>query len=519
MLLSALKREGKSLRNRFQTIHAVLHATGMILIVLGVLLLIPLLFVFFDGEIIANKRTMNAFIAPAAISFLLGFTFKKVFREGTPYTLRAMLICSVGWVVCSAIGALPFVIGIGSSCLDAYFETMSGFTTTGITMFSGLDSMPKSILFWRSLTQWLGGLGILTFFLAVGYRGRGAHRLFGAESHKVDVNRPVPGLDHTLMILWRIYTGFTLAIFISLLSAGMPVFDSLCHSLTTLSTGGFSPHDASIEFYRLNGHAHHVLIEYIILAGMLMGGINFLIHYRIMTGKVKALFDNSEMRYWWGIILVCTAVILLERYIKTAPEACVSPLTLEFWKKLEENFRIVIFQVVSLLTTSGFGTRGITTSFFGHTARQIFLVLMFFGGCVGSTSGGFKVLRGVILFKLIRREMFRLKSPPRAVSLVLIDGKPLSGDEIKRTAALFSAWILLLVFGGLVTAFLSDHDGYSSFSGMFSALGNIGPCYISAADMVRLNPLIKLVYIFGMLAGRLEILPALVLLNPRLWKY
>ncbi|MHC4526406.1 MAG: potassium transporter TrkG, partial [Planctomycetota bacterium] len=191
-------------------------------------------------------------------------------------------------------GAIPFVIALPVSYLDAYFEAMSGFTTTGITVFAGLDAMPQSILFWRSFTQWLGGVGILSFFLLITYGTSGAHQIFGAESHKISSGRPTPGLFGTLKILWSIYALFTVLAASAYALEKMPVFDAICHSLTTLSTGGFSPHDASIEYYRINGHANYRLIEYTAAFFMMLGGINFLVHYRLLTGNVKALWDNLE---------------------------------------------------------------------------------------------------------------------------------------------------------------------------------------------------------------------------------
>ncbi len=396
---------------------------------------------------------------------------------------------------------------------------MSGFTTTGITMLSGLDHMPKSILFWHSLTQWLGGLGILGLFLAVAYKGGGSHRLFGAESHKIEVDRPAPGLTNTIKILWSIYAAFTVLVFLGLLLAGMSAFDSLCHTFTALSTGGFSPHDASIEFYRLNGYTHFRLMEYILIAGMILGGMNFLVHYRFLTGRIRALVEGIEMKYLWGIIGAFTAIILAEHYINYGGERAGGPLTPEFWRIFEENVRTVLFQVTSILTTTGFGTRDIGSPFFGQAARQLFLAAMLIGGCVGSTGGGIKILRVVILTGLIRRELFRLRSPRSALSTIFVDGKPVSIDEIQRVSALFFTWVFLLLAGGAVTALLSHHDGLASFSGMFSALGNIGPCFIPVREMALLHPVIKVVYIFGMLAGRLEILPVLILLNPRVWQH
>ncbi|MCK4235647.1 MAG: TrkH family potassium uptake protein, partial [Candidatus Krumholzibacteria bacterium] len=275
------------MRNRFQTLHVVLNILGALFIFLAGFLVIPLAVVLFSGEIDLGSKTCLAFILPSALSFLLGILFRALFRGGNPSSLQALLVCSLGWLGFSAIGALPFVIAVDSSYMNGFFEAMSGFTTTGITMFTGLDQMPRSILFWRSLTEWVGGLGILTFFLAVTCQRSGAHRLFSAESYKIGIERPVPGLAHTLKVLWGIYAVFTLLITIGLAAAGMSFFDSICHGLTTFSTGGFSTHDASVGFYRLSGHPNVIWIEYILIEGMILGGTNFLIHYRSMKRDLK----------------------------------------------------------------------------------------------------------------------------------------------------------------------------------------------------------------------------------------
>jgi trk system potassium uptake protein TrkH len=506
------------MRNQFRTVHIVFHSLASLFILFSGILLVPLIVVIISEETAQNFTTVMAFVFPSVLSLGVGLLLRWIFRGGNPNNLQAMLICGLGWLGFSAIGAIPFVIGINASYLDGVFETMSGFTTTGITMFTGLDSMPRSILFWRGFTQWVGGLGILTFFLAiVNWRGS-SHRLFGAESHKIDVDRPIPGMAHTVKLLWGLYIMFTLVIILALVFAKMSVFDSICHTFTALSTGGFSPYDASIEYYRLSGHPYFIWIEYILIIGMTLGGMNFLIHYRVFTGDWKALFDNTEMKYWWGIIGLFVTIILGERVLKLDGLAGMSFFTLEWWQQLEENLRLVLFQVISILTTTGFGTRDIGSAFFGHVAKQLFLIMMVIGGCVGSTGGGIKILRVSILMKLIRREIFRLRTPLRSISTIIIDGKPLSTNEVYRVGGLFFTWMVLLVFGGCVTAFLSELDGYQSFSGMFSALGNIGPCYIPVQENGHLHPVIKTVYILGMLVGRLEILPVLLLFSPKAWR-
>jgi len=507
------------MRHQFQTVRIILNFSGSLFIALGCVLLLPMLLALVDGEIWQGYRTFLAFLLPAALSFLVGLACRVSCRDAAaPNNLQAILIVTIGWIAVSAIGALPFVIGINSSYLDGYFEAMSGFTTTGITMFTGLDEMPRSIIFWRAVTQWLGGLGILTFFLAVTYQGGSTHRLFGAESHKIEVGRPVPSLARTVKILLSIYAGFTVVIALSLLLVGMSPFDSIAHSFTTISTGGFSPYDASIEYYRLADHPNYIWIEYIVILGMLAGGTSFLIHFRLLNGSWRALYDNVEVRYWWGLIALFVILILGERLIRLETFVNFNPLDLSLWQVVEEDFRIVLFQVIAIITTTGFGTRDIAGPFFGTEARELFLIMMVIGGCVGSTGGGFKVLRIAMLVKLIQREIYRLRSPIQAISTIVIDGEPVQLDEIQRVSGIFFAWIVLLIIGGGITALFSQFDGYQALSGMFSALGNIGPAYISVQEMGQLNPIIKITYIMGMLAGRLEILPILVLFSPRAWQ-
>ena len=496
----------------------ILHFFGPMLIAFGCCLLVPLLAGHFYGEFQQGYRTCLAFLAPAGLCLVLGVIFKKLPGARDPNVIQATLICSLGWLVFSAIGAIPFVIGIHSSYLDGFFEAMSGFTTTGMTMYTGLDHMPKSILFWRALTQWVGGLGILTMFLAVSTRVEGTHQLFGAEGHKIEVDRPVPGLTNTIRIFLGIYALFTGVIILGLYVLGMPFFDSVCHSFAALATGGFSPYDASIEYYRNSRHPNYIWLEYVLIAGMLMGGINFLVHFRVLTRHPKALIDNSEMRYWWGLIGIFTALIMIERFMRIAPFPIADLSSVGFLQRFEDDFRTALFQVVSIITTTGFGTRDIATSYFGEGARQLFLVMMVIGGCVGSTGGGIKVLRVVILNKLFQREVYRLRVPANAITTVIVDGKAIDLNEIQRAASLFFAWVMLLVFGGMVTEFLSEHSGYAAYSGMFSALGNVGPCYIPLEDLGRLHPIIKLVYILGMLAGRLEILPLVLLFSRKAWR-
>ena len=506
------------MRSRYLRIHSICYYTGSLLQILALVILTPLVVVaiYWGKDYGDGTQTILAFVLPAVLSWVAG-ALLRLWRAPTELDgTGSMLMCAVGWLCASAFGALPFVIGIQASYLDGYFEAMSGFTTTGITVFQGLDEMPRSILFWRSLTQWLGGLGIISFFLALIFRGKGSHKLLGAESHKISARRPAPGLLNTLKILWGVYGLFTVGSITLLALEGMPVFDAVNHTLTALSTGGFSPYDNSIGQYAFEDHANHRLIEYTLTFIMLLGGINFLVHYRVLTCDVKALWDSLEIRWWWGLLAAFVGIILLDHLSATGFLHQPQQDGQVAWHALEEGFRHTIFQVVSILTTTGFGTRDIGS--FPVVSRQLFLVMMVIGGCVGSTGGGCKVMRIAVLTRLMRREVFRIRVPRRASSKLVIDGQLIPPNEINRVAVIFFSWILLLVLGGGITAALSGQGPWQSFSGMFSALGNIGPCYISVPDMVQIHWGVKLTYIVGMLAGRLEILPVLLLLAPKAWR-
>jgi trk system potassium uptake protein TrkH len=508
------------MRNGFRRINCIFYFVGGLLEILSLILLFPLIVVIsYWGQRGDGWISVFAFGATSVISLSVGLLFRILLKPDSLDTASSMLICAVGWLLISAVGALPFVITIGANGLDAYFEAMSGFTTTGITVFTGLDTMPKSLLFWRALTQWLGGIGILSFFLMVTFRAGGAHHMFGAESHKISSVRPAPGLYNTLRIIWAIYAALTGLAAAALALEKMPAFDSVCHALTALSTGGFSPHDSSIAFYRTTGHPNYRLIEYTLTFFMMLGGISFLVHYRILTRDFKALWDNVEIRYWWRFVVGFTVIVFIERLYKTGAfnavlgrGAAIRP------DEIESSFRYSVFQVMSILTTTGFGTKDIGSEFFGALSKQLFLAMMVIGGCAGSTSGGLKVLRVAILNRLMFRETFKLRTSARASADLIIDKRIVPEDEVRRVASIFFTWMVLILLGGGITALLSDLGPWESFSGMFSAMGNIGPCYISVEQMSHIHPVVKLTYIFGMLAGRLEILPVLLLFSRKAWK-
>ncbi len=491
----------------------ILSYLGSLLIVMGILMFMPLIPLAIYDEWGRHAISYWTFILPGLISFALGVAFQKGIPLKTPSVSDAMVITALGWILIGILGAIPFMMGIHKSFIDAFFESVSGFTTTGITVFEGLDSMPRSILFWRSFTQWVGGLGILTFFLMVSFRGGSAAAcLFGAEGHKIGTSRPVPGIFHTVKVLWLIYLVFTLGSLMIFYLGGMNLFDSLNHSLTCISTGGFSTHDESIGFYAAHHYAHAHFLEYTVIFFMLAGGTNFLVHYKVATGKVWVLIRDFEMRWYWFLICLATFLVVLDHFVHF-------PLgSSHLLERLRTVFRASLFQIASIITSTGFATKDINAAFFPALSKQIFLMLMIVGGCVGSTAGGIKVLRFGILIKMFQNQIYRIVAPRKAVSPIVIQGQVIPGEEIERVAALFSTWLVLIGVGAAITAFFSDLDAWQSFSGMASAMGNMGPFYFSVHKMASLSWVIKATYIFGMLAGRLEILPVAIIFSRATWR-
>jgi trk system potassium uptake protein TrkH len=453
---------------------------------------------------------IRAFLIPSLLSLVIGLLLRRLVKPGPVYYLQSLLVCGMAWIVLSVFACIPFWLGARMSFLDAYFETVSGFTTTGITLFTNIEAVQKGILFWRGLIQWLGGLGILTLFLAITFRSDNTYfRLFSAESHKIESSRPSPSIFRTVVILWAIYGLFTLCEVLALRTLGVGLFDATCHSFTTLSTGGFSTYDASIDHFRIAGYGNYKAIEYTITFFMFLGGVSFLLHYKMVTGQFRIVRRNLELRWFIMIIFLSTLAILLDH------NRHFSGFSLD---SLEEDFRHTIFTVVSLITTTGYGTTDINKPFFPALSKQIFLMLMFIGGCVGSTGGGIKVLRIAVLLKAFAGQIRKGRLPRKAISELVIENTIISAPEFKRITGLFGGWLFLIVVGGFVTAFFTELGSLESISGMFSAVGNIGPCYITVQEMSELPAIVKLTYMFGMLAGRLEILPVLLVFNYKAWK-
>lgn len=517
------------MRNRFSQLRPVLGYVGTVLMVFSAIIVLPILVLVFNYATDQGQVPPNAFIIPAALSFAVGFLLHRFGKGRALNASQSMLVMVIGWIAVPAIGAMPYwLMHVGKdvaaarqlvrmadplhiSYLDAYFESMSGFTTTGMTLFAGLDHYPRSILFWRSLTEWVGGLGILSFFILVLFSAGEAHTLYGAESTKIFSRRPVPGVLNTVKVLWMIYAAFTAAGFIAFWAEGVGAFDAASLALTTVSTGGFANYDANAGYYA--GHAalypHYRVVEYTIIIGMLAGSVSFLVHYRLFRGNVSALWNTSEMRMWWYVLAASTVLVAYDvtsqGHLKSAAD-------------VEEKFRAALFQATSMFTTSGFNTKDISNQgVFASLSRQVFLILMVIGAAGGSTASGVKLFRVVLLGKAASRELHAIVSPHRAVKPFVLDGEIIEADEVIRTAGIVFAWLAVVAAGGIVTAIFSEQGALESLSAMASATFNVGPCFIGNAALLHLHPVLKVTYVIGMLAGRLEILPVLLLFNRRAW--
>lgn len=489
-----------------ENLSTILNMLGSLTLVMAGLLLLPIIFALAIGEF----SVIDSFLLSAFAAFITGIILRLSFKHYRVHFKESMLICGLAWIILCVFAAMPFFLETGKSFLDSYFETVSGFTTTGITIYTNIESLDKTIILWRSFTQWLGGLGIITFFLAISVSSStGFSHLLSAESHKIDSARLTPNVKKTAIILWSVYTGLSVLQVFVLRVLGLSFYDAVNHTMTALSTGGFSPYDSSINHYRLAGYENYKAIEYALTFFMFLGGMNFVLHYKFITGKFKEYFGNRELIVFFSMVAVVTIFIIGNISVHSYPAGELD---------LEESFRKTIFTVVSIITTTGFGTEDINSIYFPAFAKQVFLLLMVVGGCIGSTAGGIKVQRIIILWRLFFRQIKKLRLPRNAISYVRYQGELVTLTELQRIAGLFAGWLIFLAFGGFITSYFTDLDAWQSFSGMFSAMGNIGPCYFDVQTMSELPAIVKITYIIGMLAGRLEILPILLIFSRKAWK-
>jgi len=482
----------------------VLHYLGVVMVAFSVLQAAPLIVSAIYGETV--RFPTRIYVVPAVVALTVGATCVAVFRPRRMGAGSAMAVGALGWIALSLVGAIPYWLALDVTYVDALFEAASGFTTTGATVLQGLSGLPKSILLWRALTQWIGGLGIFTLFLFV-IRGSGLrHALLGAEAHKAASARFSPGVFNSLRILWSIYGGLTVVCALLLWAEGLSLFDAVAHAMTTLSTGGFSTYDQSIAHFASTGYRNAVAIEYTILLFMFLGGTSFLVHWHLARRHWRAVRANSELRAWLVLLAGAALVIGLVDRGRVATVG------------LHQHIRDTLFHVVSIATTTGFTKAAFTEAWVSPLTRQIFLVLMVFGGCVGSTSGGLKIVRGLLLGKLLQRRLRRAsRSPNEAIPLAL-NRVRIEPSEVDRTIGVAVAWFGAIAVVWMAGTLVSSLSGWESLSAAVSAVGNIGPSYVSTQAFAALGAGPKLVYAAAMIAGRLEVLPLLLILSRRVWR-
>ncbi|MCX8031401.1 MAG: TrkH family potassium uptake protein [Thermodesulfovibrionales bacterium] len=430
-------------------------------------------------------------------SILYFTTFK--FKKDELKKKEAFLVVTLTWLVVAFFGALPFYIsGKFESLTDAYFESMAGFTTTGASILKDVESLPLGILFWRSLIQWIGGMGIIVFALAIlPMLGAGGMQLFKAEVPEISVEKLKPRIIDTAKALWVIYVFLTVLNFLSLYIAGMDPFDAICHAFTTLATGGFSTKNLSI------GYFDDPFIHYITAIFMFLAGINYSIYFLIYKGKLLAILKGEELRFYTLTTILATIAIMIN----------ISSL----YGSMEESFRHAFFQVTSIMTTTGYSSVD-----FGkwHVFSQIILVIaMIFGGMIGSTAGGIKQVRILLMLKQSYREVYQIIHPRAVISLKL-DDKFLDKETLGSIWGFIFLYLSLCVISSLVLSSL-DIDFITSATSVISAIGNVGPALGKAgpAENYSFMPdAAKWVLTFCMLIGRLEIYTVLILLFPEYWK-
>ena len=473
----------------------VFHTIGKILLLLAFIMFIPLQVAIF------NRGTdVFAFGRSIALTLLVGALLSLIKPEGEFRRREGFAVVGLGWILLTACGALPYYLsGTTPTYTDAFFETMSGFTTTGATILPTIESVARGILLWRSLTHWLGGMGIIVLSLAVFSFLRQGASLFQAEVPGPFPDKIVPRLKKTAATLWLIYIAFTLAEVIALSWAGMSLYESVIHTFGTMATGGFSSRNLSVESF------HSVLIEGIIITFMFLAGINFSLYYRALKKKsLKPLITNDETRVYTGIILLATLLITIS-------------LVTKMDLPLGESLRRAGFQVVSIITTTGFSSDNFDT--WPVFARGILFTLMFFGGCTGSTGGAIKIARIVVLVKYARRQVQRAINP-RLIIQTKLDSAPLPDEVIHEISAFFFMYIALFTFGALFLM-ATGEELVTSLTAAASTIGNIGPGFVGVGPLKNYSGLhiaAKWVLSFLMLAGRLEILPIFALFSPRFWR-
>ncbi|MEM6647316.1 MAG: potassium transporter TrkG [Bacteroidota bacterium] len=496
-------------------VRAVLRTLGVLLLFLGMALLLPMGVALFYGE-----AAWWSFGVTALGSMLFGGGAWFGLKPEEAYNLRAregFLIVAVAWAVLSLAGALPFVLsGTLDSYTDAFFETMSGFATTGATILGGADTpaiedLPNALLFWRSMAHWLGGMGIIVLTLAIlPFLGVGGMQLFKAEVPGPSADKLTPRVRETAKRLWLIYFAFTVLQILLLLPA-MSLFDAVNHAFSTMATGGFSTENASV------GQYDSAYIDWIVTLFMFLGGINFALHYRLLTGRTITVLRDTELWVFTGLCVVATLLVFAALWTPVSTALGIAPGAYLSYDNGLEALRHAAFQVVAIITTTGFATADYMQ--WAPLGLTVIFMLFFVGGMAGSTSGGVKVVRIVLLAKNSFKEVKQLVHP-QAILPIRLGTTVVPQDVMRNVLSFIVLFFGLIGFGTLFLAALGV-DLFESLGMAMSAVGNVGPAFGQfgpAGSYAAVPEAGKWMLSFLMMAGRLEIFTVLILFAPTFWR-
>ena len=472
------------------------YVLGKMLGVEALVLCIPAAVSLIYGE----TSDMVAFGITSAVLcvFFLLFGRKKP-ENGRIYGKDGLVIVAAAWILWSVFGALPFYLSREiPSYVDALFETVSGFTTTGSTILTDIEALSYGMNFWRCLTHWIGGMGVLVFVMVVtSLDDKSSMHLMRAEVPGPEADKLVPKARETAKLLYAMYLALTVAEIIFLLAGGMNLYDSIIHSFSTAGTGGFANHNSSVAYY------DSAYIDGVITVFMILFGINFNMYFLLLIKDVKSVWKNEEVRAYLGIIVAATLVITCN--------------VLSIYKEPLKAFRYSIFQVASIITTTGFATADF--NLWPELSKCILLLIMVIGACAGSTGGGVKVSRFLILWKSILKQVKGMLHP-KSVNVVKVNGKKISNETLQGVYAYFSAYVF--VFGiSVLRVALDNFDFATTISGVLTTLSNVGPGISRVGPIENFQSfsvLSKIVFSMDMLIGRLEIFPFLMICSPSFWR-
>lgn len=475
---------------------AIARVTGLVLIIEAVLLLLPLLVSFIYGE----GDTIKAFLISIGITLLAGIVLSALSGKSTTfYAKEGLVTVALSWVMISLFGALPFVIeGAIPNYIDAVFEVISGFTTTGSSILTDVEALSHGLLFWRSFTNWIGGMGVLVFMLAILPRDKAYNmHLMRAESPGPQVDKLVPRVRKSAEILYEIYFGITVGGIILLILAGMPAFDAFCLSFSSAGTGGFGILNSSIGSYT-------TLQQLILTVFMLACGVNFNLYYLILVRQARSAFRSEELWVYLGIILGAAALITIDIH--------------SLYNSWFFAGKDALVQVASIITTTGFASTDF--NLWPTLSKTILVLLMFCGGCASSTAGGIKVSRLVIGYKLVKKEV-KTFIHPRSVRSISMDGNVLGEGVTRGVCVYYVIYAMIFLVSMFLIAF-NELDMETTFTSVATCFNNVGPGLSlvgPTGNFASLSYLSKIVLGIDMLAGRLEIFPMIVLLFPGAWKH